>query len=168
MDFITKLLVVILMISLFVEVLWIISPRALKKYIVRLDRQSLIHSSKSASVAFSMGIWCLITKLAEVTDSWKHKSRENKTLFKTGQEKAFRQASHYRIEIHLYILMMICSVWMTINFQCDVFCREAEHAQVLENPTYVTDMDVLEGKAPRVIAPEKEVKPKSAKAKKDD
>ena len=84
MDFITKMLVVILMFSLFVEALWIISPRKLKGYIVRFDRQSLLHSSKSASVAFSMGTWCLITKLNESTDSWTHKSRTSKTLFKSG------------------------------------------------------------------------------------
>ena len=66
--------------------------------------------------------------------------------------------------------MMITSIWMTLNFQCDVFCREAECFKVLDDPAYVTDMDRLDGvvEAPKVIAPEKDVKPKSAKAKKDD
>ena len=84
MDFISKMLVVVLGISLLVEALFLLTPRFVRGYIVKLDRSNLNSGSRTGHVAFFFGVWCAITKLTELSDSWKHKSRKNKDLFKTG------------------------------------------------------------------------------------
>ena len=63
MDFVTKLLVIVLILSLFVEACYMISPRFLRHYIAKLDRASLLHNSMSANAAFAFGSWTAVCKL---------------------------------------------------------------------------------------------------------
>lgn len=58
-------------------------------------------------------------------------------LFNTGKEIAYKQSAHWKMETHLYILMMITSVWMTINIQIQLFMRETEYFLKADNPDYI-------------------------------
>jgi len=68
MDFITKLLILVLFASIVVEGVWIFSPRFVKEYYVYFDKQTEFHNSISGVMSFVFGVWAGVTKLQEVTD----------------------------------------------------------------------------------------------------
>jgi len=68
MDFITKLLIIVLFASVLVEVVWMCSPRFVKNYVVYLDKKTEFHNSISGTMSFIFGVWAGITKLQETTD----------------------------------------------------------------------------------------------------
>ena len=69
----TKLLVVVLIISVSAEVMYIIAPKRLKAFFVSLDRSSLVKGSRTGHVAFVFGIWACIMKISIYSDNYKQK-----------------------------------------------------------------------------------------------
>ena len=108
LDGFTKLLIWITIISIMCEVFFLVLPYFVKSHISALDHQKGI--SGYTSLIFC--VWTGICKTQQYFNS--NKSKIDK-LKETHHERTIRLRSTLTMELHLYVLLTVASVWLTIN-----------------------------------------------------
>ena len=111
-DFLTKFMTVTINVLLFAELAYLVMPYKVKRFIQDIDQteNSSVSASGGASIGalFSLGL----VKLQRWSITKDQKSKMNEGLV----EKEFRRRSMFTTDMHVYQLVMISAILLSLNF----------------------------------------------------
>ena len=113
LDFMTKFFIVMILISLFILMFYLVMPMMFRRKLELLDYNPQTQSfSWSAGVCIMMLSGLALFKLQKLSLSKTPEEKAHENVV----ERNFRHRQQFMTDIHTYLFTMLLGVWLTINF----------------------------------------------------
>jgi hypothetical protein len=114
LDFITKMLTLFCIVSIFLEFVYLIMPRSIKRKIENLD----LPSNKPGAIGWTTTIACgnLFGLVLMIFQKFSMAKSPEEKLLEGRIEREFRHRRAFFSDMHIYQLFISSAVWLSLKF----------------------------------------------------